>query len=167
LGLFFFSNSLLQLVGGQEYASSIATQQQIVYVIILYILILPLDRYSGVALFALNLPKQNLKKIIIMLFSNVIFDIIAIFVFESLFLVSLATFSFTLVGIIIGWYYISKNDLPWAINLPVSFTYPIEKKSILNGHIQFNNWASSNGENYKDWYQNKAGYRNNDKLYTK
>lgn len=64
-------------------------------------------------------------------------------------------------------YYISDHFLPWAINLPVAFDYPIEKKSILNAYNHFDTWATSNGEQNKDWYMNESGYRNSSNIYSK
>lgn len=69
--------------------------------------------------------------------------------------------------IAMGKYYVSDIYLPWAINLPVSFDYPIEKQDITQTHLMFNNWATSLGYNKKDWYENKSGYRNNNKIYKK
>lgn len=99
----------LQLLGGDEYLSFIDLQVNIFYVIIAYIFILPFDRYTGMALFALDKPKINFQKIMIMLLANLILDGIAIFVFNSLVLVAFATFIFTFIGIILGWYYIQKE----------------------------------------------------------
>ena len=64
-----------------------------------------------------------------------------------------------------GKYYVSDTYLPWAINLPVSFNYPAEKQDITQTHLMFNNWATSSGYNYMDWYMDKAGYRNSNKIY--
>ncbi len=108
-GLVFFSDYLLPLIGGSEYNDSLEVQKSIVQIIIIYIIILPFDRYSGVALFALNKPEINFQKIFFMLFSNIIFDLIAVFVFQSLILVAVATLLFTLLGIIIGWFHIVRE----------------------------------------------------------
>ncbi|NOU61779.1 LruC domain-containing protein [Marinifilum caeruleilacunae] len=64
-------------------------------------------------------------------------------------------------------YYVSDQFLPWAINLPVTFDYPAEKKSILNTYNHFDSWASSNGELNKDWYMDESGYRNSSNIYSK
>ncbi|MCG8698198.1 MAG: DUF4842 domain-containing protein, partial [Bacteroidales bacterium] len=64
-------------------------------------------------------------------------------------------------------YYVSDQYLPWAINLPVSFDYPIEKRDITETHLMFNPWALSNGFNYMDWYQDLPGYRNINNIYRK
>ncbi len=64
-----------------------------------------------------------------------------------------------------GNYYKSKTNLPWAMNLPSSFVYPIEKSAITAGHLKFGQWAQSSGFSYMDWYEDKLGYRNTSKLY--
>ena len=66
-----------------------------------------------------------------------------------------------------GKYYVSDQYLPWAINVPVSFDYPSEKKSILNSYLLFDDWAISNGNSNKDWYMNGSGYRNSSNIYSK
>lgn len=67
-----------------------------------------------------------------------------------------------------GKYYLSKGGRPWAIQIPVSMTYMIEKSNISSGYLHFNDWASSNGTLYKDWYSNPtSGYRSSSLLYTK
>ena len=67
----------------------------------------------------------------------------------------------------LGDYYVSSKYLPWAINLPVSFDHPVEKKSILDCYLKFDDWASSNGVNSQDWYMNESGYRNSGNIYSK
>jgi len=98
-----FPSYLLQFLGGNNYLNVRELQIGITYVLCIYIFLLPLDRYSGVALFALNKPKENVIKIFVMLFFNIIFDIIAVFVLKSLLWVAIASVIFTLVGIFLGW----------------------------------------------------------------
>lgn len=64
-------------------------------------------------------------------------------------------------------YYKTIKNLPWAINLPESLKYPIEKKSILLAYPKFGEWAESGGTLYPDWYTDKTGYRNTLYIYTK
>ena len=66
-----------------------------------------------------------------------------------------------------GNYYMSNKYFPWAINIPVQFTYPIEKENISNAYLMFSKWATSNGTLYSDWYLDKSGYRDATKLYEK
>ena len=104
----FFSEYILRFFGGKNYADSIELQKQILYIISIYIIALPYDRYSGIALFAFNKPELNFYKVIIMLAINVIFDCIAVFIFHSLIMVAIGSAIFTFAGIFIGWHYIKK-----------------------------------------------------------
>jgi len=62
-------------------------------------------------------------------------------------------------------YYRDNNNLPWAMHVPMSFDYPIEKASILQGHLAFDNWVMSDGYSYMDWYLDKPAYRNSNHIY--
>jgi LruC domain-containing protein len=62
-------------------------------------------------------------------------------------------------------YYKTANNLPWVINIPVSFRYPYEKIDITQGYHHLVDWVESNGELYDDWYLDLEGYRDNSKLY--
>ncbi len=62
-------------------------------------------------------------------------------------------------------YYKTINNLPWAINIPESYSYTIEKTQIISGHLKFADWAESGGTQFTDWYQNKSGYRNESSIY--
>ncbi|CAD0007303.1 LruC domain-containing protein [Flavobacterium salmonis] len=67
----------------------------------------------------------------------------------------------------IGKYYKTKDNLPWAIDFPNRFEYPIEKAKIDVSHLKFINWVLSNGVDYKNWYKNESGYRNSSNIYNK
>ena len=62
-------------------------------------------------------------------------------------------------------YYKTMTNLPWAINIPESFDYPIEKTVITSAHLKFAEWAESNGVLSPDWYQDLPGYRNSSNIY--
>jgi LruC domain-containing protein/uncharacterized repeat protein (TIGR01451 family) len=64
-----------------------------------------------------------------------------------------------------GKYYVTVNNLPWAINIYESFDYPIEKQDILWVHLKFAEWAMSGGALFPDWYKNLTGYRNESLIY--
>ncbi len=65
----------------------------------------------------------------------------------------------------LGIYYKTKVDLPWGMNLPNRFTYPVEKKDIRQGYNHFDDWARSSGFTYMDWYTDQSGYRTPEFLY--
>ncbi len=62
-------------------------------------------------------------------------------------------------------YYKTKNNLPFAINIPESFDYPAEREAIILAHLKFATWAQSGGVQFQDWYKNTSGYRNSAKIY--
>ncbi len=64
-----------------------------------------------------------------------------------------------------GYYYTSSDFLPWAINFPVSFDYPLEKVNISEAYRFFVPWAASQGQKHADWYLDKEGYRVETNIY--
>jgi LruC domain-containing protein len=64
-----------------------------------------------------------------------------------------------------GRYYVSENELPWAIHIYERFDYPIEKQQIVLAHLKFADWAISGGQAFPDWYKDLNGYRNNSLIY--
>ncbi len=64
-----------------------------------------------------------------------------------------------------GRYYKSDLGLPWAINIPVVFDYPIEQKEVIRAYLKFAEWAESGGQLYPDWYLDKDGYRDDSLIY--
>jgi len=64
-----------------------------------------------------------------------------------------------------GVYYVSESGLPWGIEVPQNFEYPVEKADILTAYLKFAAWAQSSGTDYPDWYMNNAGYRNSANIY--
>ena len=63
--------------------------------------------------------------------------------------------------------YKTKKNLPWALNIPVQFAYPIEKAAITSAYPNFGVWAESNGVSATSWYTTAVGNRVNGKIYSK
>jgi O-antigen/teichoic acid export membrane protein len=99
---FWASEMMIILLAGREYLAS-ATLFRI---FCLYGLLLPLDRFSGVALDALNWPRLNFYKVGIMALINLAGDLVAVFVFQSLIGVALSTIIMTLTGVIWGLFFL-------------------------------------------------------------
>ena len=106
---FVFAEYLILFLGGAEYKDSIALLTMVFRVFTVYTLLLPIDRFTGVLLDSINRPKLNLYKVIFMTVSNIIIDIVAVFVFESLVAVAIGTVFFTLLGIFLGFYFLKKE----------------------------------------------------------
>ena len=64
-----------------------------------------------------------------------------------------------------SFYYRSSTGLPWGMEIPVDFSYPVEKADILQTYNHFAEWAQSSGTQYTDWYMDKPGYRNAANVY--
>ena len=62
-------------------------------------------------------------------------------------------------------YYVTTNNLPWAIDVPSSFDWPKEKIEISQAYQKFIEWAESLGQDDDDWYLDLPGYRNSDYIY--
>lgn len=62
-------------------------------------------------------------------------------------------------------YYKTINNLPWALDIVETLTYPLEKVTIDEAHNYFIGWAETSGSNYADWFKDKPGYRAPENLY--
>ncbi len=63
-------------------------------------------------------------------------------------------------------YYKTGHNLPWAINIPASYEWPVEKTEIIYAYLHFAEWAESSGTLYSNWYEDIGGYRDASKIYT-
>lgn len=106
---FVFAEYLILILGGDAYADSLPLLTLVFRVFTVYTLLLPIDRFTGVLLDSINRPKLNLYKVIFMTIANVLIDVLAVFVFESLVMVALGTVLFTLLGIFLGFYFLRKE----------------------------------------------------------
>ncbi|MCD4695539.1 MAG: hypothetical protein K8S16_04790 [Bacteroidales bacterium] len=114
-----FSEHILYFFAGSDYADAYSQMIVIFYVILLYGLILPFDRFTGVALDSCELPNKNAIKVYIMLALNLIGNVVAVFVFESLILVAVVSVIFTIAGCYIGWFFLNKK---FELSLRAIFT---------------------------------------------
>jgi LruC domain-containing protein len=58
----------------------------------------------------------------------------------------------------------TPSGLPWAINISGAYRAPKEKVLITDAYKYFAAWATSGGTEKSDWFLDKSGYRNNEKL---
>ncbi|MDT0605791.1 oligosaccharide flippase family protein [Croceitalea rosinachiae] len=106
---FVFAEYLILILGGDAYADSLPLLTLVFRVFTVYTLLLPIDRFTGVLLDSINKPKLNLYKVIFMTIANILIDVLAVFVFESLVMVAVGTVLFTLLGIFLGFYFLRKE----------------------------------------------------------
>lgn len=72
---FVFAEEIVTILGGSDYTIT----ANIFRIFCIYGLLLPIDRFIGVGLDSVNLPKKNFYKVIFMASSNIIGDSIAVF----------------------------------------------------------------------------------------
>lgn len=106
---FIFAEPLVWFLGGNEYKDSIPLLASIFRIFSFYSILLPIDRFTGVALDSINKPKMNFNKVVIMALANIIGDLIAVFIFKSLEAVAVVTVFFTLIGILVGYIYLDRE----------------------------------------------------------
>jgi LruC domain-containing protein len=64
-----------------------------------------------------------------------------------------------------GRYFVTSNNLPWAINIADGFDWVIEFQDITGAYNWFADWAESGGTANNDWYKDFSGYRNDNLIY--
>lgn len=149
---FIFADDFVYILGGPEYESTAS----IFRIFCLYGMLLPVDRFIGVALDSINLPRFNFYKVVYMTMANIIGDLLVVFAFIYVALsfsitgsvfsgknlssiinisnnftiytvlqgVAWVTILFTLIGIIVGYYYLNKK-------------LDIKLRKIFSGGLQF------------------------------
>jgi len=66
-----------------------------------------------------------------------------------------------------GKYYTSSKGFNWALHIPNSTLYTLEKVDFTKAYRRFSDWAKSGGQSYKDWYLDEDGQVNSSVLYKK
>lgn len=127
IGLFslLFSKYFILILGGSKYLTESPGIIWVLMVFIFYSMLMPLDRFTGVSLDALNRPDKNFKKVMAMTTANIIGDIIAVFGLHYLFpsmqpiviliFVAVASIIFSVIGLFIGYHYLKQE-------IDISFT---------------------------------------------
>ena len=114
-----FNQYFILFLGGSKYKDSLQGLSYVMIAVIIYGLLLPVDRFTGIALSSLNKPQKNFYKIIYMAAANIIGDFIAVFVIHKIFpdfsvltlllFVGIASIIFTLIGLVIGFKYLREE----------------------------------------------------------
>jgi LruC domain-containing protein len=65
-----------------------------------------------------------------------------------------------------GRYYVTQNNLPFAIDISSPFDYPVEKVQVTEAHLKFFQWGESSGTQYYDWNKPLSGYRNTNNIFS-
>jgi O-antigen/teichoic acid export membrane protein len=110
---FVFADYLVMILGGHQYMGTDpatgASAATIVRIFSVYGLLLPIERMTGIGLDSVNRPDRNFVKVLYMTITNVIGDLIAVFVFKSLTGVAIGSVLFTILGVWIGILFLDKE----------------------------------------------------------
>ncbi len=134
---FVFAEFFVMILGGPLYLQTDpqtgANAVTIMRILCIYGLILPIDRMTGVGLDSINKPAINFIKVLVMVITNVIGDLVAIFVFHSLEAVAVASIIFTMVGVWVGYYFLDRE---LSLKLSHTFTYGFDFYKVMYGRIR-------------------------------
>jgi LruC domain-containing protein len=64
-----------------------------------------------------------------------------------------------------GRYFVTANNMPWALNISEKFDWVIEAHNLATAYHKFLEWAQSGGVVYPDWHLNNTGFRDNSLIY--
>jgi len=113
------------ILGGQKYLTT-SGLSYVLMIFILYGLLMPLDRFAGVALDSLNRPDKNFQKVAIMALANIAGDIFAVFGLHYFFpemppitilaFVAVASIVFSVIGLFVGYYFL-KQEIDISLTL--------------------------------------------------
>lgn len=110
---FIFAEFFVLMLGGSQYlATDLVTGGNavvIMQIFAIYGMLLPIDRMTGVGLDSINQPQKNFIKVMIMVATNVIADLVAVFIFGSLELVAAGSVLFTILGLVIGYKFLDNH----------------------------------------------------------
>jgi len=101
---FIWAPQLVLLLGGTTYEDAAV----LLRIFAIYTVLLPADRYLGILLDSLGHPKLNVIKVSSMVLANVVGDLIALWLFESLVAVAIATITTHLTGVVLGFRFANR-----------------------------------------------------------
>lgn len=105
IAAFFAAEWIVTFIGGNEMIGAAVILQ----IFLVYVLLMPFDRLLGVTIDSTGEPKYNSFKVWIMVLINIVGDLVAVLIFDSLALVALATVVNILIGVIIGFFLLSRQ----------------------------------------------------------
>jgi O-antigen/teichoic acid export membrane protein len=102
-----FADLAVLIIGGPKYVGSEAAN--ILRLMIFFSVLFPIDRFNGVALDMLHLPRVNFQKVLFMLAINTIVVSLGLYIFRSLYGIALFSPLTGISGVIFGYYALRKH----------------------------------------------------------
>jgi O-antigen/teichoic acid export membrane protein len=107
-----FADVAINILGGAKYMGTEAAN--IFRMFLLFSFLYPIDRFNGVSLDILHMPKVNFHKVIAMLVVNIIADFAGVYIFKNMYGMAIASPFVIATGLLIG-HYALKKELPYTI----------------------------------------------------
>ncbi|MEM8556705.1 MAG: lipopolysaccharide biosynthesis protein [Bacteroidota bacterium] len=108
--VFVWAEAACVLLAGEAYRDA----GTLLRIFVVYMALLPLDRYLGLALDALGRPALNMIKVAAMVVVNIVGDVVALAAFGSVEAVAAVTIVMTLVGTALGAWFV-KRHVPFRL----------------------------------------------------
>jgi O-antigen/teichoic acid export membrane protein len=144
----FLAKDFVLLLGGSQYTEYSIGLGIIMQMFIIFSMLLPIDRFTGIGLDSINKPDKNFLKTMIMMSANIIGDIIAVFLIHALFpsfsvvtiliFVSIGSIGFQLIGLTTGFYLLNK-ELPIQFRFIFIEGWNFYKEMYLNIRLKYRN----------------------------
>ncbi|RZJ63958.1 MAG: lipopolysaccharide biosynthesis protein, partial [Flavobacterium sp.] len=91
----------IAVIGGPQYANTEAAN--VLRLFMMFALLYPADRFMALTLDVIHRPKINFIKVIVMLVANVVFDLLGVYTFGSIYGIALASLVPTLIAVFVGY----------------------------------------------------------------
>ncbi len=105
IGMMIFTEPLILLLADKDYLAA----STVVRITLVTAILWPLDRFNGVTLDMINLPKVNLYKNILKLILNVAFAILLVWIFPDIISVAVAGFLHIVFAVAYGYFIMKKH----------------------------------------------------------
>jgi len=104
---FIGADLIIEIIGGRKFVPTEAGN--VFRIFLCFAILLPVDRFFGIALDILNKPQQNMIKVILMLVVNIAGDFIGIYLTHSIIGAAIASVFSFLVGVIYGYWALKRT----------------------------------------------------------
>lgn len=108
IGMSLLPDFVLGILGGKQYLPYWTTMCVLLWLIVPYTILLVFDRLLGVTMEGVGLPRLNMIKTLLMTFSSIIGNLIAVFAFQSIIGVAISSIFFTIIGISAGYWMLPR-----------------------------------------------------------
>lgn len=106
-GVIIFADLAVLIIGGEKYVDSEAAN--ILRIMIFFSLLFPIDRFNGVALDMLHLPRINFQKVLLMLGVHVTGTFLGVILFNNLYGIAFFGPLTVISGVLYGYYELKKR----------------------------------------------------------